>query len=443
MAKRARVHWYRMFPMVVVILIALGITGVGIMNGYLVFSARTSSAAVVQKTPPSRAIKYKSTRSRQPRGAQKFWNVIMRPFRKPTAAEQFAAIEQELTEAAAKGRYLSPRHSDRVFADLKKLEQQGYPKNEIERLYTLAYSLSSHLKDQARQLQLEEQKKQDDPFNALIQELAEAKKNGTYLSPEHLVRVFADIAVLERMGYEKSETDRLRALAMELSPHLTDQERLAAGETGGGQGQLGGENSQSGCVSNPNPVFTADITDLSRISAVTPPGMLMQGDVLKSHSYIWIGGDGKVPVYAPVDASLVAGVYLDHPDGNLDYGLIFQVSCEVEFRLGHITDPNEQIRAAFPTPKVGDSRDDPITHIPFKAGDLLGYTSGTRQAHNWDFGVYNTARPDPDAAAFGATGKDARANCPYDYYSADKRSVYSNLFNSDMKGGVPRVAYCD
>lgn len=443
MAKRRRVHWYRMFPVAVVILIALGITGVGIVNGYLVFSARTSSAAMVQKTPPSRAIKYKSTRSRQPRGAQKFWNVILRPFRKPTAAEQFAAIEQELTEAAAKGRYLSPRHSDRVFADLKKLEQQGYPKNEIERLYTLAYSLSSHLKDQARQRQLEEHKKQADPFNALSQELTEGKKNGVYLSPEHSLRVFADIAALERAGHEKSETDRLRALATELSPHLADQERLAAGETGGGQGQPSGENSQSGCVSNPNPVFTADITDLSHISVITPPGMLMTGDVLKSHSYIGIADEGRVPVYAPIDATLIAGVYLDHPDGNLDYGLIFQVNCEVEFRLGHITDPVDSIRALLPIPKKNDSRDDPIGPLSFKAGDLLGYTAGTKQAHNWDFGVYNTMRIDPDATAFGATGKDLHANCPYDYFAPEKQSAYRILFNSDMGGGVPRVAYCD
>lgn len=442
MAKHRVVHSYQLPPLVIAAIAVVLTVGVGVANGYLLFSARTSSAAVVQKTPPSRAIKYKSTRSRQPRGAQKFWNVIMRPFRKPTAAEQFAAVEKELNEAVAQRRYLSPRHSDRVFADLKKLEQQGYPKNEIERLYTRAYSLSSHLKDQARQRQLEEHKKQADPFNALTQELAEAKKNGTYLSPEHSLRVFADIAVLERAGHEKSETDRLRALAMELSPHLTDQERGAAGETGGGQGQPSGENSQSGCVSNPNPVFTADVTDLSRISRVTPPGMLMTGDILKSHSYIWIADGGKVPVYAPTDATLAAGAHYSEFGIN-QYYLVFQVSCEVEFAFDHFQEPLPSITERFSSTPKGDTRTDYVTPLAVKAGELLGYTSGTGEAHNWDFGVYNTTKLDPDAQAFGATGKDARANCPYDYYPREKQSAYRSLFNSDMGGGVPRVAYCD
>lgn len=198
------------------------------------------------------------------------------------------------------------------------------------------------------------------------------------------------------------------------------------------------------CVNNPNPVFTADITDMSRISKITPPGMLMNGNMFKSHSYLWIADGGKVPLYAPADAQLIGGAHYSEQGIN-QYTLLFRVSCEVEFILDHFLEPIETIRSAFPaTPKIEDTRTDFVAPVFFKAGDLLGYTSGTPAAHNWDFGVYNSAKPDPDAAAYdGATDKDRRANCPYDYFAPEKQNTYRTLFSPEIGNGVMRVTYCD
>lgn len=166
--------------------------------------------------------------------------------------------------------------------------------------------------------------------------------------------------------------------------------------------------------------------------------------MFKSHSYLWIADNGKVPIYAPADAKLIGGAHYNEQGIN-QYTLLFQISCEVEFSLDHFLEPIEKIRTAFPTtPKIEDTRTDFIAPISFKAGELLGYTPGTPSAHNWDFGVYNSTKPDPDAAAYsGATDKDKRANCPYDYYIPTKRGAYRALFNSEIGNGVMAVAYCD
>ena len=420
-------------PAFIAIAITLSTIGVGALNGYVTFSAEQSYAAAISKTSTKASPK-------RTRAIKKFFKVISRRFRKQTPAEQFAAIERELKDAQQKRSVLSPAHGNRIFTDLQKLYQQGYAQNEIERLSTITYSLATYLKDAER---ANREKQGQNPFTAIERELLEAKNStsSATLSPDHAKKIIANLDNLERTGnYAKAEIDRLRNLVTELSPWLADEKRKASSET------VGDANGKPACVSNVSPVLTADVTDLSRISQITPPGVVMTGNVLKSHSYLWIADGEKVPVYAPVDMTLVSGVYVQHADGNLDFGLIFQVSCEVELRFGHITHPLDQIRAALPTePQINDSHDKQIpTPIQFKAGDIIAYTSGTGQAHNWDFGMYNTERPDPDAKQYaGATPKDVRANCPYDYFTLKKRSTYRSMFNNEIGSGVLTIHYCD
>ena len=63
------------------------------------------------------------------------------------------------------------------------------------------------------------------------------------------------------------------------------------------------------CESNPNPIFTYDITELEKIDYIVPPGNVEDyGDhkVFKTHSYM--KGPNKVPVYAPIDSILYQGI---------------------------------------------------------------------------------------------------------------------------------------
>jgi len=204
------------------------------------------------------------------------------------------------------------------------------------------------------------------------------------------------------------------------------------------------EQKQSSCTSDPNPVFTADITDLTKISKITPPGSVSPDDsFVTAHSYIWIEDSEAVPIYAPVDMTLdMGGLYIG--SGNpAHYILFFNVSCEVSIKIDHFDNPIEQIKNLLPrTPKINDSRTDSVSSIiTFKAGDLLGYTSGNVGSQNWDFGVYNKTKPNFLSGDERYKGDDI-ANCPYDYFTEDKKAIYYNLFVSRTGDGSPPTSFC-
>ena len=140
------------------------------------------------------------------------------------------------------------------------------------------------------------------------------------------------------------------------------------------------------------------------------------------------------------------GLYIGsgYPTQPTQYILWFGVSCEVSIKIDHLDDPIEQIKNVLPqTPKIDDSRTDDVSStIKFKAGDLLGYTGGTVQAHNWDFGVYNTTKPNFLSGDDQYKGSDDRADCPYDYFTEDKKAVYYNLFAGRFLGDPPPTSFC-
>ena len=80
------------------------------------------------------------------------------------------------------------------------------------------------------------------------------------------------------------------------------------------------------CESDPEPVFTAHITDLTLIDSLTPAGTVQGGD-LKPHGYLDNKPSAKeVPVYAPVDSYLLDFAYYVQ-GGDAIFMFKFQVSC--------------------------------------------------------------------------------------------------------------------
>jgi hypothetical protein len=123
-------------------------------------------------------------------------------------------------------------------------------------------------------------------------------------------------------------------------------------------------------------------------------------------AYIWLKNPTTpMAIYAPADGVLVK---IRHKTKNAvfnsdDYDLFFDLSasCADYFRFNHITAPRTDIKAAY---QFGDKcsacfddngnpsgsyeeREVPAVKIAVKAGDLLGYTSGTPNAHDWDFAI--------------------------------------------------------
>ncbi len=185
----------------------------------------------------------------------------------------------------------------------------------------------------------------------------------------------------------------------------------------------------SDCQSNPSPVFSVDITDLSKIIHIVPP-VTVQKTGVKTHSYIFTGA--RVPVYAPADSVFYEGAFYEE-EGMGQYSLFFRASCEVVYMLDHIKEPIGSIKANFSTTPAGDSRTKRVeSPISFKAGDLIGYTTGTSNGV-WDFGAYNTAKQNPYSGLDLAHKEDLRfahAVCPFDYFPQDKRQLYSNLLRN-------------
>ena len=212
------------------------------------------------------------------------------------------------------------------------------------------------------------------------------------------------------------------------------------------------EGAPPGCISNPAPKFTAHITDLTKIESIIPP-VVLSGNVIKNRSYLSIGRDPngqtyEVPVYAPVDSTLTGitfyiGRMRDEQGTTVDveqYNLSFQVSCEVSYDFDHIWRLAETIAPlSAPNPST-TTRDAAVqTSLPLKAGDLIGYTTGTIVAHNWDFVFANSSKSikavnQERYENVGDMGGLLHADCPYDYFADDLRSEYYTLFSVRLDG---------
>jgi hypothetical protein len=189
---------------------------------------------------------------------------------------------------------------------------------------------------------------------------------------------------------------------------------------------------QEGCEGKALPEFTHHITDIEKLTLVQPGGgtETWQGKtIIKSHSYIVI--DGEVPIYAPTDSVANEGVnYME--EGLEQYSVFFQVTCDVFYMFDHIHKPVEKLKKEFTKKPTEDTRTSNIGPVEFSAGELIGYTTGTRGAHHFDFGLYDTNYYHPYSNYKGVdiSERDRWSVCPFDNFPNDKKKVYISLFGT-------------
>lgn len=205
------------------------------------------------------------------------------------------------------------------------------------------------------------------------------------------------------------------------------------------------DNRNKACVSNTNPIFTHYFTDLSKIEMLGPLGGVIGGS--PGRSYVTIK-EGKVPVYAPVDAILETIVYARRGGAGTagEYGLYFQVSCEVTFLLDHIDEVTEEIKVLSPSEPEQTSATQMGTKPNKKivAGTLLGFSDGTPLARTFDFLVKNSSKKafhiKPSRWTWDQT---TDAVCPYDFYKEEqKKTYYALLRERSADGGWVLVSEC-
>ena len=213
------------------------------------------------------------------------------------------------------------------------------------------------------------------------------------------------------------------------------------------------------CVSasDPHPIFTHPVIDIELIGKTMPPGLASTG-MLKPHGYFfvkrggessggeadWSGYPRSVPVYAPITSWLRtvhpyrSGAYGNQaPEPPIEYMLIFEVSCEVYYKLDHLAPLPDVIKEAGPFP-MGESTQ-LNTPLKIEGGELVSYWSGVNPGGNVDLGVYNTTieRTYANQSRYADGWHDAWLNedCPFDYFPEKLRKKYYELFY-DMNAGT-------
>ncbi len=162
-----------------------------------------------------------------------------------------------------------------------------------------------------------------------------------------------------------------------------------------------GASSGAPCSQQPATQFTKAPFDAAGISRIT------NGEETNDprFAYVWVRSPyAPIPIYAPADGTLITIRHLTATKffPSDDYQLVFQTSgCNDQFRFNHVTNPRADIRAAYqfgdqcsscfddsgnPTGRYPE-RETPGTGVKVKAGSLLGYTSGTPTAHDFDFAI--------------------------------------------------------
>lgn len=201
------------------------------------------------------------------------------------------------------------------------------------------------------------------------------------------------------------------------------------------------EDGPEDCSVDSSPVFTNDITDLSRITRIIPPAGVQERGELKTHSYLHNTIGTSVPVYAPTDGVIAWGnhVIQQNERGEFDidlgdeYSLFIELDCNHYIFFDHITNPSDIIKASLQAdPAHGTNIQFLNPPISVKAGELLGETRGTYPGGIWDFGAYDRGKKNIFPSSVREVHqRDEQGVCPYDFFEDDKGESYRQLYDKN------------
>lgn len=152
-----------------------------------------------------------------------------------------------------------------------------------------------------------------------------------------------------------------------------------------------------------------------------------------------IAEKGPIEVYAPADMQLVSYSHtLMEPEPTADWSFYFKINDDLELVIHHIKNANQKIvNVVGNTPKKNDSRTTDIrwpNEIKFKAGEVIGTTTGTSLAKNWNIYLYDKKVKNQfvNQKRYESNQIGQRlinATCIFDYYQDEKlkQSFYALL----------------
>ena len=173
--------------------------------------------------------------------------------------------------------------------------------------------------------------------------------------------------------------------------------------------------------------FSHEFTDLKTISSIIPPVFRNSKGIMPT---MLINIKGKVPLYMPTSGKLVQGSY-HNEQGVTFYMWEVEAGCGITIVFDHVTDPVEKIKNLFPNAPRNDSRTDPFgVPLEMVGGELVGYTTGSVNAHNLNFAVYSSSEKNYlfEKGEFNDRPKYYTQVCPLKYYDKPVKEAYEKLF---------------
>lgn len=202
-------------------------------------------------------------------------------------------------------------------------------------------------------------------------------------------------------------------------------------------------NSESAEQNSCPPKFIYDFTDVTKIDAFQPLGSLSGAS--RGRSYITISKGQTVPVYLPLDATLISIIYAyrgpDAPEP--EYGFKFDIGCDMTLLLDHVDFISDELKQYAPTEATRSTATDDNLSVKIKGGSLLGQSNGTPNARTFDFLVMdknikvNYIKPNR-----WQWDQSKYAVCPYDYYSGIQKQAYYAKLGEFTDSGLNKSIDC-
>lgn len=178
-------------------------------------------------------------------------------------------------------------------------------------------------------------------------------------------------------------------------------------------------------------IFTKQIFDPVNIDFITPLGELNGGyeesqtisGVMINIKRDLVSNGEMIDVFAPTAMTLYSYAYYSTGGAESpNWTLVFNINKDVVLKFDHITEASDRIvKVTTSTPKDNSREDQPIENITIAAGELIGRTSGTHLAKNWNIYMYDNAvknsfinQPRYEQNEIGM--RLISGACPFDYY---------------------------
>lgn len=197
------------------------------------------------------------------------------------------------------------------------------------------------------------------------------------------------------------------------------------------------------CVSNPNPIFTHPIADISKITWISRYGNnAFYNPGSQARSYVAVREGESTPVYAPSNVTITRIYFSDKNASQFfgrefvrpEYRIDFTVSCEVRVAYDHILSLSDKLKPYAPQVPAPGKNDGVVVSIPLQAGEVIGYTSGAIPGRTFDFFLLNYARKAEHInPSRWTTDHSLYMDCQYNYFPDELKQQYI-AFIDEVKG---------